>query len=85
MRKWLAWGALAVPAFAGSQAVGDGWPSYGGDAGGTRYSLAKDITRDNVAQLRQAWEYHTGDVSDGKGDVSATSFQATPIALSGPS
>ena len=31
------------------------------------------------ARLRHAWEYRTGDVSDGKGNVSATSFQATPI------
>ena len=31
------------------------------------------------ARLRQAWEYRTGDVSDGAGNVSATSFQATPI------
>ena len=59
--------------------LGVGWPSYGGDAGGTRYSSLRDITPQNVARLVPAWEIHTGDVSDGSGDVSATSFQATPI------
>ena len=79
MRIWLATLLCAMGACAGAQTAGDGWPSYGGDPGGTRYSRAKQITRENVAGLRQAWEYRTGDVSDGKGDVSATSFQATPI------
>jgi len=71
--------ALAPPAWA--QDVGHGWPSYGGDAGGTRFSRARDITKDNAARLRKAWEYRTGDVSDGKGAISATSFQATPIVF----
>jgi glucose dehydrogenase len=39
------------------------WPSYGGDAGGTRYLLLTQIDKSNVAQLKVAWEYHTGDVS----------------------
>jgi quinoprotein glucose dehydrogenase len=64
---------------AGAQMPGTGWDSYGGDAGGTRHSTLKQITTENVRRLAVAWEYHTGDVSDGTGDVSATSFQATPI------
>ncbi|HTQ00218.1 MAG TPA: pyrroloquinoline quinone-dependent dehydrogenase [Casimicrobiaceae bacterium] len=70
---------LALAAAVGAQDPGDGWGSYGGDPGGTRYSQAKKITRDNVAKLAPAWEYKTGDVSDGSGAISATSFQATPI------
>ena len=70
--------ALAAAAVS-AQELGQGWPTYGGDAGGTRYSRAKQITPANVAHLRKAWEYRTGDVSDGKGATSATSFQATPI------
>lgn len=77
-RVWVAF-VLALPVLALAQAFGEGWPSYGGDAGGTRYSRAGQITRDNVANLRMAWEHHTGDVSDGTGAISATSFQATPI------
>jgi len=76
--RTLALGSL----FAGvatAQDVGDGWPSYGGDAGGTRYSRLAQITPQNVDRLAVAWEYHTGDVSDGTGAVSKTSFQATPI------
>jgi quinoprotein glucose dehydrogenase len=79
MRTWWAWGLWAVHALAVAQPAGDGWPSYGGDAGGTRYSRAKQISRANVSSLREAWHFHTGDVSDGKGSISATSFQATPI------
>src|SRR5262245_6696137 len=71
--------AMALAACVAAQEVGQGWPSYGGDAGGTRYSRAKQVTRDNVGRLRKAWEYKTGDVSDGSGLISATSFQATPI------
>ncbi len=79
MRRRLTACILALPALTWAQAPGEGWPSYGGDAGGTRYSRAKQITRDNVGTLRKAWEYRTGDVSDGTGAISATSFQATPI------
>ncbi len=28
-----------------------GWPSYGGDPGGARYSTLTQITRDNVSEL----------------------------------
>ena len=44
-----------------------GWPSYGHDVGGTRYSTAAQINRDNVAQLKVAWTYRTGAL-DGVGD-----------------
>ena len=40
--------------------TGDGWNSYGGDPGGSRYSSALQITRENVAQLKVAWTFHTG-------------------------
>ena len=43
-----------------------GWPYYGGDAGGSRYSEASQINRENVSRLQVAWTYRTGDVSDGK-------------------
>jgi quinoprotein glucose dehydrogenase len=59
------------------------WPFYGGDAGGTRYSLLTQINRGNVAELRIAWEYHTGDVSDGSGDRRKSAFEATPIVVDG--
>jgi len=36
------------------------WSVYGGDAGGTRYSSLKQISRENVSRLRAVWIYHTG-------------------------
>ena len=55
------------------------WPVTGGDPGNTRYSTLDQITRDNVAQLRVAWVYHTGDMPPG--DLSQ--IQATPIVIDG--
>jgi quinoprotein glucose dehydrogenase len=59
------------------------WPSYGGDAGGSRYSPLTQINKDNVAGLKVAWEIHTGDVSDGGGARSKSEFEATPIVVGG--
>ncbi|NUM53584.1 MAG: pyrroloquinoline quinone-dependent dehydrogenase [Candidatus Hydrogenedentes bacterium] len=60
------------------------WPDYGNDKGGSRYSPLTQITPANVKYLQKAWEYHTGDVSDGKGAIKATSaFEATPILNDG--
>jgi quinoprotein glucose dehydrogenase len=60
--------------------VGD-WPEYGGDLAGQRYSALNQITRSNVAQLNVAWTYHSGDAADGRGDITATSLQVTPIVV----
>jgi quinoprotein glucose dehydrogenase len=73
--------AGAPPAAAGS-AIAD-WPYYGGDAGGSRYSPLIEIDRSNVAQLTLAWEYHTGDVSDGSDGRRKSQFEATPIVVDG--
>jgi len=51
------------------------WPSYGGDPGGQRFVSQGEITRENVGRLELAWTFHTGDVSDGKGEIpSGTAF-----------
>jgi quinoprotein glucose dehydrogenase len=59
------------------------WPYYGGDAGGSRYSRLTEIDKANVAHLKIAWEYHTGDVSDGSGGRSKSAFEGTPIVVNG--
>jgi quinoprotein glucose dehydrogenase len=59
------------------------WPRYGRDQEGTRHTPLKQINRDNVAYLRKAWEYHTGDLSDGSDGRPETTFQATPILVDG--
>src|SRR5512139_4320543 len=56
-----------------------GWPVWGGDSGGTRFSPLRDIDKDNVAQLQLAWEYHTGDSSALRPDMPPSSFLATPV------
>src|SRR6266849_1551146 len=69
---------------AGAQAKPDaGWPNYGNDAGGMRYSPAAQINRNNVAQLKAAWIFHTGDVSDGKHGKPRSGFETTPILIDG--
>jgi quinoprotein glucose dehydrogenase len=60
------------------------WPEYGGNAEGERFSPLTQITPANVRHLDVAWIYHTGDVSDGRGEVrSTTAFEATPIVVDG--
>ena len=59
------------------------WPYYGGDAGGSRYSRLTQIDKSNVAKLKVAWEYHTGDLSDGSGNRRKSAFEATPIVVDG--
>ena len=39
----------------------DEWPAYGRDAGGQRYSPLTAINRQNVAGLKVAWTFRTGD------------------------
>jgi len=59
------------------------WPSWGGDPGGSKYSSLKEINRENVTRLRQAWIFHTGDVSDGKRWPTRSAFEATPLVVDG--
>src|SRR5579863_5483581 len=61
----------------------DDWPYYGHDAGGMRFSPLTQINRDNVAGLKVAWTFHTGDISDGSGDRKRSGFEATPILVDG--
>jgi len=83
------WGlAIASPQQAAGQtktsALPDsGWPNYGHDPGGSRYSPAAQINRDNVAQLKVAWSYRTGAL-DQVGDLKRNAaFEATPILVDG--
>jgi len=59
------------------------WPFYGGDAGGARYSPLTQINRSNVTELKVAWEYHTGDISDGSDNRRKSEFETTPIVADG--
>src|SRR5256885_748038 len=54
------------------------WPAYGHDAGGTRYSPLAEITPGNVARLRVAWVYRTGDYLRDR-----SRFEAAPLVVDG--
>jgi len=56
-----------------------GWDSFGGDAGGTRFSPLRQITPENVNQLKVAWVYHTHDYPAERPDATQTTFEASPI------
>ena len=60
-----------------------GWPAYGGDAGGTRYSPLTQVTPANVGELRVAWIFRTGELGQGVKDWERSAFEATPILYDG--
>ena len=64
---------------AAAPASGDGdWPSYGGNAGGQRYSALTQIDAENVDRLAPAWTFRTG----GLDKLGANSrVTATPIKV----
>jgi quinoprotein glucose dehydrogenase len=68
------WAALAVPATADT-----GWPQYGGDQGGQRYSAAAQITPANVGRLKPAWSFSTGAMTAHARAMDDASFEDTPI------
>src|SRR5690606_25198999 len=59
------------------------WASYGGDPGQTRYSRIDQITPENVAHLRRAWVYRTGELERRGRLAKQGKFQATPLLAAG--
>ncbi|HTT39378.1 MAG TPA: pyrroloquinoline quinone-dependent dehydrogenase [Burkholderiales bacterium] len=73
--------SIAAQGLAGSAAE-PGWPAYGADQGGTRYSAAREITPENVDNLRQQWVYRTGDAQRrAAGLMKRIKFETTPILV----
>lgn len=68
-------GLLATAAFSQEP----GWPDYGGDPGGQRYSAAAQITPADVSRLKPAWVFSTGDLASKGAAMRRASFEATPI------
>lgn len=75
--------AKAVGRAPGSITLGSGWPAYGGDAGGHRYSSVRQISPDNVASLAPAWLYRTGDMADRPDAMRQAATEGTPILVEG--
>jgi quinoprotein glucose dehydrogenase len=59
------------------------WTAYGHDPGGTKYSELRQIDRQNVTQLKKAWEYHTGALEPKSPNNEKAAFEATPIVVDG--
>ena len=59
------------------------WPTYGNDAGGTRYSPAAQINRGNVDKLTVAWTYRTAANEKPTKLIRKAAFEATPIVIEG--
>ena len=59
------------------------WPVYGGDQAGTKYSPLTQINKDNVRDLRVAWEWKTGDVTRPEFGTRPGMFQNTPLMIGG--
>ena len=69
---------------AAAQTPNANWPAYGGDAGGSRFSPATQINRDNVSQLKVAWTFRTGALPHDPDNLDKkAAFETTPILVDG--
>lgn len=64
----------------GGDAPAGEWHYYGRTQYGQRYSPLDQITTANVANLKPAWTYRTGDIR-GPDDVTETTYQVTPLKV----
>ena len=69
----------ATPALGGDVPAGE-WHQYGRTQYGQRYSPLDQIDTENVAKLKVAWQYQTGDVKL-PDDVGETTYQVTPLKI----
>jgi quinoprotein glucose dehydrogenase len=84
LRFALALAAISLGFHAHAQAGSESdWPNYGNDPGGMRHSSLSQINRENVTQLKIAWVFHTGDISDGHDGRRRSTFETTPILVEG--
>ena len=56
--------------------MGQVWDAFGGNQQAQKYSIATQITPENVKNLKVAWSLHTGDVGSG---AHSTTWGATPL------
>ena len=77
-----AFGIASAPTRA-LEPIASSWGYWGGDASGERYSPLREINRDNVARLRVAWTYRTGELGAGLRHPERLTFSATPVLAFG--
>jgi quinoprotein glucose dehydrogenase len=78
----------SVATIAQHGALGGQWPTYGGDAGSTKYAPLDQITGDNVKQLHVVWRWESPDntiVTENRRSLPMlpAAFKATPIMVNG--
>ncbi len=82
-RTLLLLATLAVAPTAHAQRVD--WPAPSGDAGALRWSPLADVSRDNVARLKLAWSWKTGERAIPAGPDQRPArpglFQASPVVI----
>ncbi|AUX75598.1 quinoprotein glucose dehydrogenase [Sinorhizobium fredii] len=71
--------AAGNPNLGGNVPAGE-WHHYGRTLFGQRYSPLAQIHRENVATLKVAWQYQTGDVKLPE-DIGETTYQVTPLKV----
>lgn len=66
----------------GANDLPDGeWTAYGRTGYGQRYSPLDQITPANVAKLKVAWQFRTGDLRGQPGDPEETTYEVTPLKV----
>ena len=80
LRKTICW----MAALAGSVlAQNVEWPVFGGDQAGTKYSTLTQINRDNVRNLKLAWEWKAGEKPLEQFHTFPGVFEVTPLMVDG--
>src|ERR1022692_4438964 len=74
---------FASATMAAQERTNTDWPTYGNDAGGSRYSPLALIDRSNVTKLTQAWIYHTHALEPETKLNRKAAFETTPIVMEG--
>ncbi|KAA5549620.1 pyrroloquinoline quinone-dependent dehydrogenase [Adhaeribacter rhizoryzae] len=59
--------------------AGPDWTSYAGDDSKSRYSTLTQINKQNVSQLKLAWTYRSGDISE----KPISTIECNPLAING--
>lgn len=76
-------GATSSPAEADARIADIGWPHYGNDPGGSRFSTAGQVGRHNLDRLAPVWVFRTGETGEGFRSGTKHTFQATPVLADG--
>jgi len=74
-------GDLATPGFPEADLQDTGWPVWGNNAAGHKYSTASQITPANVDRLAPVWTFRTGETGVGYRSRESHTFQSTPILV----